>query len=343
MLIYGVKVSIISLLAVFLTEKLLVAQTELVLEEESDVTKLLLEPSQRVSSEPRVNEILRMRESSVKSGVETELSTELEGKIDQDHRRLLQTNNPPNLEESLGDSETNRAKSPLNNLNQSGNSLMFPTKPKEVEITINKPLTLNEVIAITLQNNRELENARIEVEEIKARLIEQRSALYPSLRIDSRLNRRFIEVESADFVRGEVIPNRVVKVRETTGIFGVSLLYDIYTGGKRDGLIRRAELEIRDRQLQLEQIAEQVRFEAADNYYRLQNADAQVAIAEADVENTSRTLRDAKLLKQAGLGTKLDVLRADGDLEAANARLTRAIAEQRIARRTLAETMSLEQ
>ncbi len=343
MLIYGVKVSIISLLAVFLTEKLLVAQTELVLEEESDVTKLLLEPSQRVSSEPRVNEILRMIPSSVKSGVETELSTELEGKIDQDHRRLLQTNNPPLLEESLGDSETNQAKSPLNNLNQSGNSLMFPTKPKEVEITINKPLTLNEVIAITLQNNRELENARIEVEEIQARLIEQRSALYPSLRIDSRLNRRFVEVESADFVRGEVIPNRVVEVRETTGIFGVSLLYDIYTGGKRDGLIRRAELEIRDRQLQLEQIAEQVRFEAADNYYRLQNADAQVAIAEADVENASRTLRDAKLLKQAGVGTKLDVLRADGDLEAANARLTRAIAEQRIARRTLAETMSLGQ
>ena len=56
MLIYGVKVSIISLLTVFLTEKLLVAQTELVLEEESDVTKLLLEPSQRVSSETPVNQ-----------------------------------------------------------------------------------------------------------------------------------------------------------------------------------------------------------------------------------------------------------------------------------------------
>ncbi len=216
-----------------------------------------------------------------------------------------------------------------------------PTKPEDVEITINKPLTLDEVIAIALQNNREIENARIQVEEFKARLVEARADLYPSLDIDSRLNRDFIERQIGDFTQG--IPESVVDVRETSGVFGVSLTYDIYTGGERDGRIIRAEREIRDRQLLLEQTAEQVRFEATNNYYLLQNADAQVAIAQADVENASQTLRDAQLLEQAGLGTRFDVLRAEGDLAGANEQLTRAIADQRTARRRLAETLSVGQ
>lgn len=61
------------------------------------------------------------------------------------------------------------------------------------------------------------------------------------------------------------------------------------------------------------------------------------------MENASQTLRDAQLLEQAGLGTRFDVLRAEGDLATANEQLTRRIAEQRIARRRLAETLSLGQ
>lgn len=68
-----------------------------------------------------------------------------------------------------------------------------------------------------------------------------------------------------------------------------------------------------------------------------------MAIAQASVEDASQSLRDARLLEQAGLGTRFDVLRAEGDLATANEALTRAIAEQRNARRQLAQVLSVGQ
>ena len=220
--------------------------------------------------------------------------------------------------------------------------LVSSIKKNNINTIFNRPLTLKEVIFVALQNNQEIENARVTIEEFKARLTEQESKLYPSLDIDSRLNHKFFERQSTDFSQG-FKKQVAASSRETTGIFNVSLRYDIYTGGEREGRIRKAEREIRNRQLQLEQIAEQIRFEATDNYYLLQNADAEVAIAQADVENATQTLRDARLLERAGLGTKFDVLRADGDLATANEQLARTVAKQRIAIKKLTETLNLGQ
>ncbi len=326
---YCVCVSV-GLLAALSLETSSLAQTQLSIAETSEAAKLRLDPQIPLKSQPRVSEIKQMKAASLKPQNEKK----------QANQPLISQTTSPTLQESEAYSETILEKLPPNNFNPNGNPLLFPTKPEDVEININKPLTLNEVIALALQNNRELENALISVDEVKARLVEERAALYPTLDIDSRLNREFIERQTGDFATGF---DDVAESRETTGIFNVSLEYDIYTGGERDGRIMRTEREIRDRQLELERIAEQVRFEATDNYYLLQNADAQVAIAQADVENASQTLRDAQLLERAGLGTRFDVLRGEGDLAAANEELTRAIASQRTARRRLAETLSLGQ
>ncbi|ACB50242.1 unknown [Crocosphaera subtropica ATCC 51142] len=333
----------VSLLSALSWNTGLMAQTVSSVEGESEAAKLLLQPNSSLKSQPRVSDIKRMKDASVSSETKKKTTTPLKAKknLDQRMRMVSQSTTPPSLEASEAYSETILEQLPPNNLNPNGNPLLFPTKPENVETTINQPVTLGEVIALALQNNREIQEARIAVEEVKARLVQERAALYPTIDVDSRINRDFIERQTGDFTRG--IPETVVESRQTTGIFNVALQYDIYSGGERDGSIKRAEREIRDRQLELERISEQVRFEATDNYYLLQNADAQVAIAQADVENASQTLRDAQLLEQAGLGTRFDVLRAEGDLAAANEELTRAIAEQRTARRRLAETLSVGQ
>jgi len=333
---YCVCVSV-SLLAVLSWNTGLTAQTVSSLEGESEAEKLSLDSE---LSQPRVTEIRQMQESSVPSQNPKNTSTADKQGKNSPPDMLSQSASPSTLEESEQFSETVLEKLPPNNLNPNGNPLLRPTRPEDVETNINQPLTLNEVIALALQNNRQIEESRIAVDEVKARLVEERAALYPTLDIDSRLNREFIERQTAEFATGQ---DTVAKSREATGIFSVALRYDIYTGGERDGRIMRTEREIRDRQLELERIAEQVRFEATDNYYLLQNADAQVAITQADVENASQTLRDAQLLERAGLGTRFDVLTAEGDLAAANEQLTRAIADQRTARRRLAETLSLGQ
>jgi outer membrane protein TolC len=75
----------------------------------------------------------------------------------------------------------------------------------------------------------------------------------------------------------------------------------------------------------------------------LQEADAQVEISQAAVTDAARSLRDAQLLEQAGLGTRFDVLQAQVSLANANQDLTRAISQQRISRRQLVRLLSLAQ
>ena len=222
--------------------------------------------------------------------------------------------------------------------NPGGNPLLFPTKPEEVKVDISEPVTLEQVIELAIRNNRDLQNARLQLEESRAAFREERAALYPSLDTDAAFARTQPATSFSD-INGE--PQQV---EARTTVFGnLSLTYNIYTGGERDASIRRAERGLRRQEIQVEVIAEDTRFEATDRYYELQRADAQVAIAEATVEDTTQTLRDAGLLEQAGLGTRFDVLRAQADLAEAQQALTLSISQQRIARRQLAETLSLAQ
>ena len=49
-----------------------------------------------------------------------------------------------------------------NYLNPSGNPLIFPTKPDEVNIRVVQPLTLNQAIELALKNNQTLQTARVD-------------------------------------------------------------------------------------------------------------------------------------------------------------------------------------
>jgi outer membrane protein TolC len=78
-------------------------------------------------------------------------------------------------------------------------------------------------------------------------------------------------------------------------------------------------------------------------YYDLQQADAEVEISQAAVNDAARSLRDAELLERAGLGTRFEVLQAQVELANNNQALTDAISQQRIARRQIAQLLSLDQ
>ncbi|MBJ7899617.1 MAG: TolC family protein [Cyanobacteria bacterium RI_101] len=236
-----------------------------------------------------------------------------------------------------------------NQLNPMGNPLLFPTKPGEVKTNIRQAITLNQAIELALKNNPQLQAARIELQREEAGLMVARSALFPTLSTEFSLSRdsspaaqfqNELAAQNAQQLGGT--PN-LQSETSTNAAGNVQLIYNIYTGGERAAQIARAEKQVRNGQLQVEVIAEQTRFNATDSYYALQGADAQVAIAQATVEDTSQSLRDARLLEQAGLGTRFDVLRAEGDLATANEALTRSIADQRNARRRLAQILNVGQ
>lgn len=249
-------------------------------------------------------------------------------------------------------------------LNSSPNPLSFPTQADEVEVGNQQPITLEQAIAITLKNNKDIEEARIQVERTEAQLTEAKSALFPTVDLSGGLN--YSNSALFDSTTDQLIEERVSEITDNnpnvseadarqsvedqltntsssslTFNTDVSVNYNIYDGGQRGARIRTAEKQLRTNELELERIVEQARFETSRDYYNLQNSDAQVKIEEAAVEDASQTLKDAQLLEKAGLGTRFDVLRAEVELSQAQQRLTTAIANQGIARRQLAETLSV--
>jgi OMF family outer membrane factor len=234
---------------------------------------------------------------------------------------------------------------PNPSLNPSANPLNFPTKPSEVDIQQRQPITLDQALELALRNNTQLQSARLTLEQSQASLKVAQSDLFPAIDsefsfsrdISAATRRANANVESDN-------PFFTPNEDASTNFNGnLQLVYNIYTGGERGARITRANKEVELNRLEVDRIAAETRFETTDRYYRLQDADAQVAIAQAAVEDTTQSLRDAQLLEQAGLGTRFDTLRAEGDLATAQQELTSAIARQRIARRSLVEFLNLGQ
>jgi outer membrane protein TolC len=231
--------------------------------------------------------------------------------------------------------------------NSSANPLLFPTKPKEVTIEKRQSITLEQAIEIALHNNKDLQAARLELQKSEDGLRAALGAQLPTLDGNLEFNQRGDDVPRSNPTRqpdGSVDQNEALFSRERTLLTGkLEVGYELYNGGRRNATIERSRQQVYLSKLEVERISEETRFNASTNYYDLQNNDAQVAIAQAAIEDFSQTLRDAQLLEQAGLGTRFDVLQAEVDLANANQALTKAIADQRNARRKLAEVLSVGQ
>lgn len=273
------------------------------------------------------------------------------------------------------EAETDDADAPvrleLNQLNPNPDELFIPNSPEEVEIDLTEPITLEQAIELGLRNNQDLREAELNLERSLRELQQARSARYPNLIFQSnytfsrdanaelgfegnrdRNRRRRINGQTIDELSPEEIDqleqqqgSRIIQgggEEDTTTFSGsLQLNYDIYTGGERGADIRRAKRVVEFNELDLNRATEQVIFEIKRDYYSLQDADSQVEIEQAAIEDATQTLRDAQLLEQAGLGTRFDVLQAEVELAQAEQRLTSANAAQATARRQLVETLSL--
>jgi OMF family outer membrane factor len=239
-------------------------------------------------------------------------------------------------EESPPAEPNNQGNANIEYLNPSANPLLFPTRPEEVQIDITQPITLEQAIELALRNNQDLQEVRLTLERSLLELREAEAGWYPNLALDLGLTNS----DSAGAQLGAALGGQ--QDTQTTTFNGLlDLSYDLYTGGSRTADVRRAKRQVRFNELDVERITEQTRFVATRDYLNLQNAGAQVNIEQAAVEDATQTLRDARLLEQAGLGTRFDVLQAEVELANAQQRLTRAEADQQTASRQLAQTLSL--
>ncbi|MGB0562274.1 MAG: TolC family protein [Spirulinaceae cyanobacterium] len=229
-------------------------------------------------------------------------------------------------------------------LNPSGNPMLFPTEADEVAIDITQPITLEQALALARRNNQDLQSVRLDLERAYAVLDESRAGLFPS--VDgtvslSRDNSASTEISA----RRQGALSSALGTDATTDTFNAELAvtYNLFDGGQVNAEINSAKLSLRFTQLEVEELTEEIHLAATQSYYALQEADQQVGIERAAVEQAQQTLRDANLLLEAGLGTRFDVIRADVDLANSQQALTQAQADQKIAQRDLVRVLGLGQ
>jgi len=235
-----------------------------------------------------------------------------------------------------------QANSTPEKLNPSTNPLIFPTRPEEVKIDLNQPITLEQAQALARRNNRELQVANLTLERTRAALQEVLAAEFPNVSLQGGLTRS--TSASAQLSRARQSPINTDTDTPTTSLnSSLELSYNLYTGGQRSASIRAAAEQIRLQELEVERQSEQIRLDITNAYYDLQEADAQIEIARDALRQAEQSLRDAQLQFQAGVGTEFDVLRAEVQRADALQTLTRARSQQSVTRRQLVQLLSLSQ
>jgi outer membrane protein TolC len=244
---------------------------------------------------------------------------------------------------------------PPASLEPNPNPLQFPTNPEDVRIEQTESITLQQAIDLARRNSQVLQIAQQQVEQTRSVLREQQAALYPDLNFQMGATRSV----SAGGELGVRAQQRGFNfeasrtgqpARQAGPNFGsnslnstLELNYNFDLFGGRRATIRAAEEQLRFRELDVERQAEELRFDTAEAYYNLQNADGQVAIRQASVRNAQQSLRDAEALERAGVGTRFAVLQAQANLANEVQQLSVARRDQRVAQRRLAEILNISQ
>lgn len=230
------------------------------------------------------------------------------------------------------------------------NPLATPAEPPQVDINTNQALSLRQALELAAQTNRDLQIARAQIDAARAGLRQAQAALFPTLNFQSNFQRS----ESAQ----SEISGRVARINAVGGSVanvvsgsneGASLTWDgtlrlnynIYTGGLRGGQIQQAQERLRQAILNGVQVAQELQLNVISAYYDVQNADAQVAIAQSAVRNAEVSLRDAQAQLKAGVGTQFAVLQAQVQLANAQQQLVNARRDQVVAQRNLVQILSL--
>jgi len=231
------------------------------------------------------------------------------------------------------------------NLIPNANPLQFPTKPEEVRLQNNQPITLAQALELARRNNHSLQVSILQLEQSRAAVRQAQAALLPSLSITSDITRSQSasgQLEDQLYANeGLVSPQAGIPATAFNG--SAQLTYNLYTSGSRQATIRQAEEQERYYQLAVETEFETIRLTVATDYYNLQQADEQIRIYQASVQNAQASLKDAQALERAGVGTRFAVLQAQVNLANAQQNLTNAISQQQTARRQLATDISLPQ
>jgi OMF family outer membrane factor len=239
--------------------------------------------------------------------------------------------------------------------------LALPVRPDQVTIKELRPLTLAQVETLAEVNNPNLKAIASQVDQAQSNLRAQIAQWYPTIDLDAgsafprfsagssrvtrevpRLNEDGTPVQDAN---GNVLTRRrsdtVNGDRWDAGV-ALSARWGLIDP-RRNPTIAAARDQFERAKYQYVIALRDLRLQAAQAYFDLQQADDQVRIGQESVRASLVSLRDSRARFQAGVATKLEVLEAETQLARDQQLLTSALATQSVTRRALATLLDLPQ
>jgi outer membrane protein TolC len=216
------------------------------------------------------------------------------------------------------------------------NNLDLPKAGDRLRITNNQSLTLQQAIDIAERNNRDVQAARLSVDRSQGAVSEAEAAKAIRVGVTGT-----VQNQGAPVLTGLGANQRSTSTIDAQG--ALSANYNLLTSGRDDAQIRAAQEQVKFDQLDLQRVQLKLKSDVIGAYYDLQQADSAVIIGQAAVQDATRSLSDAQLQEKAGVGTKFDILRAQVQLATANQDLVTAQGQQRIARKRVAQLLSVDE
>jgi len=219
-------------------------------------------------------------------------------------------------------------------------SLALPVTTDQVRILELRPLGLVDVENLAEVNNPNLKAIASQVDQAQSNLRAQISQWYPNLNLEA--------ASLPTFTTGQSRSNNVAGGTTVAGTdrwdLGASITAQwSLINPQRVPTIAAARDQFEKAKYQYVISLRDLRLQAATAYFDLQQADDQVRIGQESVRASIVSLRDSKARFQAGVATKLEVLEAETQLSRDQQLLTTSLAEQAIARRSLAALLDLPQ
>jgi OMF family outer membrane factor len=215
----------------------------------------------------------------------------------------------------------------------SADDLVVPQDPLQLRIEQTEGLSLEEALAIAIERNPQVEQARLSVDRASTTVEQARAAYKP------------IASSAATYSYNQSPQlGSPVRIKDTSRILSqlVRLDYTFLDSGRREIATKTAQETLKISELQLEQAIQTVKLAVANAYFLLQEADATLAVTRGAVENSQASLKDAQAQERAGLGTRFDVLRAETELANNQQTLIAAQNTRQSRQRLLAELLNLE-
>jgi outer membrane factor, OMF family len=186
------------------------------------------------------------------------------------------------------------------------------------------PLSLEETIVLALNNRVELTQTRLQrqITQLQKRIVA--SQLKPQVQ-------SFVALNLADDLEDRFLGAYGYSV-------GVQMNLNVFEGGSVRSQLRQFDKNIQVIDQQFSQLKESIRFEAEQAYFNLQANATNIDTANGALTQATESLRLAQVRRDAGVGTTLEVTRAQADLTQAQGNLIEAILDYNRALVTLERT-----